>query len=101
VRPKPGGIRAASSRFSGKRNDCKSCKGSGENASCRSHVGLAGFADSTPVRIGNAASGQFQLDVYGEVILALHVARRAGLEDDDAWSTQLRLLVSLGNAART
>ena len=36
-----------------------------------------------PVRIGNAASDQFQLDVYGEVMDCLHQARRAGVVDDD------------------
>jgi GH15 family glucan-1,4-alpha-glucosidase len=35
---------------------------------------LAGYEDSRPVRVGNAASGQFQLDVYGEVMDALYTA---------------------------
>jgi GH15 family glucan-1,4-alpha-glucosidase len=47
---------------------------------------LSGYEDSRPVRIGNGASGQRQLDVYGEVIDALHVARVKGLPaSDDAW----------------
>ncbi len=39
----------------------------------------AGYENSTPVRIGNAAHSQLQLDVYGEVMDALHQARRGGL----------------------
>jgi GH15 family glucan-1,4-alpha-glucosidase len=54
---------------------------------------LPGHQGSTPVRIGNAASTQRQLDVYGEVILALEVAREAGLpDDDDAWNLERALL---------
>src|SRR5690606_15257462 len=36
---------------------------------------LPGYEDSAPVRVGNAASGQFQLDVWGELLDGLHVAR--------------------------
>jgi GH15 family glucan-1,4-alpha-glucosidase len=54
---------------------------------------LPGHEGSTPVRIGNAASTQRQLDVYGEVILALELAREAGLpDDDDAWNLERALL---------
>jgi GH15 family glucan-1,4-alpha-glucosidase len=42
---------------------------------------LPGYEDSRPVRIGNAASEQFQLDVYGEVLQALYEARRLGLPE--------------------
>jgi len=42
---------------------------------------LPGYEESHPVRIGNAASGQFQLDVYGEVVQALYEARRLGLPE--------------------
>lgn len=50
---------------------------------------LAGFADSRPVRVGNAAAQQFQLDVYGEVIDVMHQTRRQGLEVDCvAWQLE-------------
>ncbi|WP_019061470.1 glycoside hydrolase family 15 protein [Streptomyces prunicolor] len=45
---------------------------------------LPGYEKSTPVRIGNAASTQFQLDVYGEVTEALHLASTLGLGPDRA-----------------
>ena len=41
---------------------------------------LAGYEGSQPVRIGNGASSQFQLDVYGEVLDVLYQARSRGLE---------------------
>jgi GH15 family glucan-1,4-alpha-glucosidase len=48
---------------------------------------LGGYERSQPVRIGNAAADQLQLDVYGEVIDALHTSRTKGLEpSDDAWA---------------
>ncbi len=54
---------------------------------------LPGYRNSAPVRIGNAAAEQHQLDVYGEVMDALHLARRAGLEpDENAWRVQVALL---------
>lgn len=54
---------------------------------------LPGYANSTPVRIGNAASRQFQLDVYGEVMDSLHLARHADLDPHpEAWNVQLALL---------
>lgn len=60
---------------------------------------LAGYERSAPVRIGNAASGQFQLDVYGEVADALHQASLAGLDGDgDAWELQKVLLDFLEGA---
>jgi GH15 family glucan-1,4-alpha-glucosidase len=45
---------------------------------------LQGYEGSRPVRIGNAASEQFQLDVYGEVIDALYQARRVGVVSNEA-----------------
>jgi len=54
---------------------------------------LSGYEGSRPVRIGNAAAGQTQLDVYGEVIDALQLARVAGLTaDENAWRVE-RVLV--------
>ncbi|MER5613379.1 MULTISPECIES: glycoside hydrolase family 15 protein [unclassified Streptomyces] len=54
---------------------------------------LRGYENSSPVRIGNAAVRQRQLDVYGEVIDSLRLAREAGLDDKPhAWSLQLSLL---------
>jgi GH15 family glucan-1,4-alpha-glucosidase len=54
---------------------------------------LTGFAGSSPVRIGNAASEQLQVDVYGEVLDALYQARVHGLRiDRSAWRLQRTLL---------
>ena len=54
---------------------------------------LPGYEGSAPVRIGNAAVHQFQLDVYGEVMDTLHQARRIGIDSDDlAWALQRHLL---------
>lgn len=59
---------------------------------------LPGYENSSPVRIGNAAARQHQLDVYGEVMDALHVARRGGLKpDENAWRVQRGLLEFLEN----
>jgi GH15 family glucan-1,4-alpha-glucosidase len=41
---------------------------------------LAGYQGAKPVRIGNAASGQIQLDVYGEVLQCLHISRHHGMK---------------------
>lgn len=54
---------------------------------------LPGYEGASPVRVGNAAYHQFQLDVFGEVMDALHFARRTGLEpDQNAWNVQRVLL---------
>ncbi|WP_433855756.1 glycoside hydrolase family 15 protein [Streptomyces kronopolitis] len=53
---------------------------------------LTGYCDSAPVRIGNAAVEQRQLDVYGEVLDSFHIARMAGLPSEPhAWSIQRAL----------
>jgi GH15 family glucan-1,4-alpha-glucosidase len=54
---------------------------------------LSGYENSAPVRIGNAAADQFQLDVWGEVLDGLHLARDAGMPTDNtAWDVQRALL---------
>jgi GH15 family glucan-1,4-alpha-glucosidase len=60
---------------------------------------LPGYEGSKPVRIGNAASEQFQLDVYGEVLDALHQGRCHDLEQSrEAWALQRQLLRFLEHA---
>ncbi|MBR8640977.1 glycoside hydrolase family 15 protein [Streptomyces tuirus] len=54
---------------------------------------LSGFAGSTPVRIGNDAVNQLQLDVYGEVMDSLSLARESGLSPQpDVWALQTALM---------
>nr|WP_239135102.1 glycoside hydrolase family 15 protein [Streptomyces sp. SID12488] len=62
---------------------------------------LPGFAGSAPVRIGNAAVRQLQLDVYGEVIDSLALARRSGLPSKPhMWRVQVALMEFLRTAWR-
>ena len=57
---------------------------------------LPGYEASAPVRVGNSASNQFQLDVYGEVLDVLHQARRKDIEpDDQSWAVQQVMLRNL------
>jgi len=54
---------------------------------------LTGYENSRPVRIGNAATKQFQLDVYGEVLGSMYRAHRAGIESSELdWRLQAALL---------
>ncbi|MCV7229554.1 glycoside hydrolase family 15 protein [Mycolicibacterium komossense] len=54
---------------------------------------LAGYESSQPVRTGNAASDQLQLDVWGETLDGLALARNAGIaRRDDAWDLQVALM---------
>ena len=57
---------------------------------------LPGYEHSRPVRIGNAAAMQLQLDVYGEIIETMYVARRAGLPFSEAnWGLECALVTQL------
>jgi GH15 family glucan-1,4-alpha-glucosidase len=54
---------------------------------------LSGYENSKPVRIGNAAFNQFQLDVYGEILAAIWQAECAGLKLEDAeWALMVQLI---------
>jgi GH15 family glucan-1,4-alpha-glucosidase len=54
---------------------------------------LRGYEDSRPVRVGNAAAEQFQLDIYGEVMDAMNVARARGIKtDEQSWRLQRHLV---------
>ncbi|MGI8792005.1 MAG: glycoside hydrolase family 15 protein [Acidimicrobiales bacterium] len=60
---------------------------------------LAGYENSRPVRIGNAAANQFQLDVYGEIMDTFHMARLMGIQPaGHAWDVQKAMLEYLEGA---
>ena len=60
---------------------------------------LPGYEGSQPVRVGNAAHKQFQLDVYGEILNALYIAHRNQIKiDEDAWRMLCAFLRFLENA---
>jgi GH15 family glucan-1,4-alpha-glucosidase len=57
---------------------------------------LPGYENSAPVRVGNAAYGQLQLDVFGEIMDVHHQARRRGLSSNESgWQLQLAFLSHL------
>ena len=57
---------------------------------------LPGYEKSGPVRVGNAAYQQYQLDIFGEVLDSLHLGREAGLKESrDGWRIQCEMLESL------
>jgi len=57
---------------------------------------LKGYENSTPVRIGNAAHQQVQLDVYGELLDAMYQARKGGLAPEQSgWELQLAIVEQL------
>jgi GH15 family glucan-1,4-alpha-glucosidase len=62
---------------------------------------LPGYENSIPVRIGNAAHSQLQLDVFGEVMDVLHQARRGGLSaNESGWDAQIEFLEHLAQIWR-
>lgn len=62
---------------------------------------LAGYENSAPVRIGNAAAGQIQLDVFGEILDAMYYARTKGIPaDETAWGLECALVRHLAEIWR-
>jgi GH15 family glucan-1,4-alpha-glucosidase len=62
---------------------------------------LSGYEGASPVRIGNAAADQYQLDVYGEVMDALYLARERDIDPvPAAWNLQLKLMEFLESGWR-
>jgi len=63
---------------------------------------LSGYEDSKPVRVGNQAHRQLQLDVYGEIMDVFHVSRRFGIsETDGSWALQEALMEFLESGWRS
>jgi GH15 family glucan-1,4-alpha-glucosidase len=68
----------------------------------RTIASLPGYQGAAPVRIGNGAAEQFQADVIGETMMALHTARLAGVkESPNSWSVQRALIGQLEKVWRT
>ena len=65
----------------------------GERRLIEYELPLDGYEGSRPVRVGNAAHTQFQLDVYGELMDSFHSARRAGVDTPDhAWALERQVV---------
>ncbi len=61
---------------------------------------LEGYRRSRPVRIGNAAVGQFQLDIYGEILDSVHIWRRNHEMTEGMWELCRRLVTEVTNRWR-
>jgi GH15 family glucan-1,4-alpha-glucosidase len=62
---------------------------------------LPGYEGSAPVRVGNAASNQYQLDVYGEIADSMYLAMEAGFDDEGpGWAEAIEVLDFLEQAWR-
>ena len=61
---------------------------------------LPGYEGATPVRVGNAAHDQVQIDVYGELMDAFHHARRGGLTGEHTWQLQKAIMKHVGKIWR-
>ena len=69
----------------------------GENDLPETELAFAGYAQSRPIRIGNAASTQFQLDIYGELMDAVYLANKYGRPSSyEDWTHMRRLATWLG-----
>ena len=71
------------------------CVGGERDLAEREAAWLPGYQGARPVRLGNAAQGQVQLDVYGELIDTLHAIADLSGRDDPAWILQCTLLAHL------
>ena len=85
----------------GRPTNCRLCMGlAGERRLKEFELShLPGYEASRPVRVGNAAYEQFQLDVYGEIMNALYIAHHYQIKiDEDAWRMQCDFLTFLETA---